>query len=319
MNIVVLDGYTLNPGDLSWGRLEKLGRVTVYDRTPANEIVSRSSEADIILTNKTPLTAETIANLPRLRYIGVLATGYNIVDIQAAQKADILVTNVPGYSRSSVAQLTFALLLELCLHVGKHNEAIHQGKWANSPDFSFTVSPLSELQGKTFGVVGFGDIGQAVAQIALAFGMRVVVASRTRKQDNLNGQIEWLDLPELLSTADVISLHCPLTASTERLIRYDTLKQMKQTAYLLNTSRGGLVDELDLANALNEGAIAGCGLDVLSSEPPQTSNPLLTARNCILTPHIAWASKEARIRLLDIAVTNVEAFLEGDPVHLVIS
>ncbi|WP_276357765.1 D-2-hydroxyacid dehydrogenase [Cohnella caldifontis] len=317
MNIVVLDGYALNPGDLSWEGLQRLGRLTVYDRTPPEEIVGRSAGADMILTNKTPLNAETISRLPRLKYIGVMATGYNIVDVKAARDAGIMVTNVPGYSTLSVAQLTFALLLELILHVAKHDEAVHSGAWVKSPDFSFTVASLTELQGKTFGVVGMGDIGQAAARIAFAFGMRVAAYSRTRKELSLGGDIEWLDRTELLERADVVSLHCPLTPETDRLIHRDTLARMKPTAYLLNTARGGLIDEADLAEALNEGRIAGCGLDVLSSEPPSPSNPLLTARNCLLTPHIGWASKEARQRLLDIAVSNAKGFMEGTPVYTV--
>jgi len=317
LNIVVLDGYALNPGDLSWEGLRRLGRLTVYDRTPPEEIVGRSAGADMILTNKTPLNAETISRLPRLKYIGVMATGYNIVDVKAARDAGIMVTNVPGYSTLSVAQLTFALLLELILHVAKHDEAVHSGAWVKSPDFSFTVASLTELQGKTFGVVGMGDIGQAAARIAFAFGMRVAAYSRTRKELSLGGDIEWLDRTELLERADVVSLHCPLTPETDRLIRRETLARMKPTAYLLNTARGGLIDEADLAEALNEGRIAGCGLDVLSSEPPSPSNPLLTARNCLLTPHIGWASKEARQRLLDIAVSNAKGFMEGTPVYTV--
>jgi len=318
MNIVVLDGYMLNPGDLSWEGLERFGRVTVYDRTLPADVADRAAGADVVLTNKALLTAETISRLPQLKYIGVMATGFNVVDIQAARAAGIHVTNVPGYGSASVAQMTFALLLELCSQVGRHHEAVQRGEWTNGPDFALTVAPLTELQGKRFGIVGMGDIGQAVARIALAFGMEVAAASRTRKAlDGVGGPVRWLELPELLATADVVSLHCPLTPDTQRLIRRDTLAGLKPTAFLLNTSRGGLVDEQDLADALNEGRIAGCGLDVLSSEPPSASNPLLHARNCIITPHNAWATKEARSRLLATAIANVEAFAAGQPTNLV--
>lgn len=319
MNIVVLDGYMLNPGDLSWDGLRKLGNVTVHERTAPEDVADRAAEADIVLTNKAILSADTIDRLPRLRYIGVMATGYNVVDIDAARAAGIVVTNVPGYSSASVAQLTFALLLELCSQVGKHHDAVQRGEWTASPDFAFTVAPLMELSGKTFGVVGMGEIGQAAARIALSFGMNVVASSRSRKPVDIGGPFMWLDMPELLASADVVSLHCPLTAETQRLIRRDTLALMKPTALLINTSRGGLVDEQDLADALNAGTIAGCGVDVLSSEPPSADNPLLHARNCIITPHIGWATKEARTRLMDITIHNVEAFLAGRAINIVSS
>jgi len=317
MNIVVLDGYMMNPGDLSWEGLKRLGNLAVYDRTPPADVAARAAEADIVLTNKALLTAETIARLPRLKYIGVMATGYNVVDLAAARAAGIRVANVPDYSTASVAQLAFALLLELCMQVGKHHDAVSRGEWTASPDFSLNIASLSELSGKTFGVVGMGDIGQAAARIALAFGMKVAVASRTRKQVDVGGEVEWMELPALLSAADVVSLHCPLTPDTDRLIRRDTLALMKPSAYLINTSRGGLTDEQDLADALNEGRIAGCGLDVLSAEPPAAANPLLQAKNCIVTPHVGWATLEARSRLMATTVANVEAFLAGRPVHIV--
>lgn len=318
MKIVVLDGYMLNPGDLSWEALERIGELTVYDRTDPADVAARAAEADAVLTNKAVLTAETIARLPRLRYIGVMATGYNVVDIAAARAAGITVTNVPGYSSASVAQLAFALLLELSMQVWKHHDAaVRQGGWAASADFSMKVAPLVELSGKTFGIVGMGDIGQAAARIALGFGMRVAVASRTRKPVDVGGDVAWMELPELLAASDVVSLHCPLTPDTERLIRRDTLARMKPSAYLINTSRGGLVDEQDLADALNVGTIAGCGLDVLSSEPPSPDNPLLHARNCLITPHVGWATREARTRCMATTAANLEAFVAGRPIHSV--
>lgn len=314
MNITVLDGYTLNPGDLSWTALEQFGELTVHDRTAPGEVATRAINADLLLTNKTPVTAETIANLPKLKYIGVLATGYNIVDVAAARAAGIVVTNVPGYSTASVAQLAFSLLLELCLRVQRHSDAVYAGQWTSSPDFCFTVSPLVELQGKTLGIVGMGDIGQAVAAIGRAFGMNIIASSRTRKP--LDG-VEWRELLDLLAEADAVSLHCPLTPDTQRLIRQETIARMKPTALLINTSRGGLIDEADLAAALNDGRIGGAGLDVLSAEPPSADNPLLQARNCVITPHIAWATREARGRLMDIAASNIEAFLSGKPKNTV--
>lgn len=318
MKIVVLDGYMLNPGDLSWEELRRFGELTVYERTDPADVAARAAEADAVLTNKAVLTAETIARLPRLRYIGVMATGYNVVDISAARAAGIVVTNVPGYSSASVAQLAFALLLELSMQIWRHHDAaVHQGGWTTSPDFSMKVAPLVELSGKTFGIVGMGDIGQAAARIAQGFGMKVAVASRTRKPVEVGGEIAWMELPDLLAASDVVSLHCPLTPDTERLIRRDTLARMKPSAYLINTSRGGLVDEQDLADALNEGTIAGCGLDVLSSEPPSPANPLLRARNCLITPHVGWATREARTRCMATTAANLEAFVAGRPVHVV--
>lgn len=318
MKIVVLDGYMLNPGDLSWEALKRIGELTVYDRTDPVDVAVRAAEADAVLTNKAVLTAETIARLPHLRYIGVMATGYNVVDIAAARAAGVVVTNVPGYSSASVAQLAFALLLELSMQVGQHHDAaVRRGGWATSPDFSMKVAPLVELSGKTFGIVGMGDIGQAAARIALGFGMKVAVASRTRKPIDIGGDVVWMELPELLAASDAVSLHCPLTPDTERLIRRDTLARMKPSAFLINTSRGGLVDEQDLADALNEGRIAGCGLDVLSSEPPSPANPLLHARNCLITPHIGWATREARARCMATTAANLEAFVAGQPVNAV--
>jgi glycerate dehydrogenase len=310
--IIVLDGYTLNPGDLSWAELHQLGNVTVYDRTAPEDIVERIVEADIVLTNKTPISVDTIRKLDKLAYIGVLATGYNIVDTAATRERGILVTNVPTYGTPSVAQHVFALLLELCNRVQVHNDAVHAGDWVSSPDFCFVRHPLMELAGKTLGLIGVGRIGQQTARIALAFGMNVIAVGSGKKQpDPLDG-VQWVNMSTLFTEADVISLHCPLTPQTDRLIRREWLQYMKRTALLINTSRGGLIQEADLADALNEGLIAGAALDVLAVEPPKADNPLLQARNCIITPHIAWATKEARARLIDTAVDNVRSFLNGN-------
>jgi glycerate dehydrogenase len=316
MNIVVLDGYTLNPGDLSWSRLESIGNLTVYERTPPDLIVDRAKDADVILTNKTPLRAETLEKLPKLAYIGVLATGYDVVDAGEAAKRGIPVANVPAYSSASVAQLVFSLLLELCHRVGLHDEAVRGGAWSAGPDFSFWKTPLVELAGKTLGIVGIGGIGEQVAAIGQAFGMNVIATNRSGKKPATEG-VRLVALERLFEESDVVTLHCPLTPETEGLIRAETLSRMKQSAFVINTGRGKLVKEQDLADALNSGTIAGAGLDVLSTEPPLAENPLLTARNCVITPHIGWASVEARARLMEIAAENVEAFLAGKPVHIV--
>ncbi|RKN82117.1 D-2-hydroxyacid dehydrogenase [Paenibacillus ginsengarvi] len=318
MNIVVLDGYTLNPGDLSWDRLTRLGQLQVYDRTPAELVVERAKEADIVLTNKTPLRAADLDQLPKLRYIGVLATGYDVVDTEAAGARGITVTNVPAYSSDSVAQLVFSLLLELCHRVGLHDEAVRAGSWAASPDFSFWRTPLVELSGKTLGIVGIGGIGEKVAVIGQAFGMNVIATNRSGKQPSIPGAtVKLVSTEELFEQADVVTLHCPLTPETEGLIGTETLARMKQTAFLINTGRGKLIREQELADALNAGVIAGAGLDVLSTEPPQAGNPLLSARSCVITPHIGWATGEARARLMETAAANVEAFLAGTPVNVV--
>lgn len=318
MSLVVLDGYTLNPGDLSWEELKKTaGGAVVYDRTPKELIVERAKDAELVLTNKTPLTAETIKQLPKLRYIGVLATGYDVVDVAAAAERGIVVTNIPAYSTDSVAQLVFALLLELCHHAGLHNEAVRGMEWSNQPDFCFWKTPLVELKGKTFGIIGYGTIGEQTAQIAAAFGMRVLAHNRSRKGKTDLPGFAWAEMEEILAEADVVSLHCPLTDETAGMINKETIAKMKKTAFLINTARGKLIVEEDLADALNEGRIAGAGLDVLSSEPPEPDNPLLRARNCVITPHIAWATKEARSRLMETAVLNVSRFLAGDPIHQV--
>ena len=317
MKIVVLDGYTLNPGDLSWSALEQIGDLTVYDRTPADQIIARSKGADILFTNKTPLMEASLAELAGLKYIGILATGYNVVDIEAAAKRGITVTNVPGYSTPSVAQLTFALLLELCNHVQAHSDAVREGEWTKSVDFSFWKYPILELQGKTMGIIGFGQIGRKVAEIAYAFGLNVIGHSRTIDKQYAHTHFKWTGLDALLQESDIVSLHCPLFPENEGMMNKHTLSKMKQTAFFLNTARGGLIVEEDLADALNNGGIAGAGLDVLSVEPPLTDNPLLTAKNCIMTPHIAWASKESRSRLMDIVVDNLRRFLDHDPINVV--
>ncbi|MGE5519335.1 MAG: D-2-hydroxyacid dehydrogenase [Candidatus Dadabacteria bacterium] len=317
MKIVVLDGFTLNPGDLSWDKLELLGDVTVYERTPEMQVYERAKDADIILTNKAIVSGDVINKLSRLKYIGVLATGYNIVDVDTAKQKGIPVTNVPGYSTDSVVQLTFAFLLELCLHVQRHSDAVMEGKWARSKDFAFWDYPLIELAGKTMGIVGFGSIGQKVADIATAFGMNVIAHSRTHTNQSGRKIFKWVNLQELLQISDVISIHCPLTVETKGLINKEALHKMKPSAFLLNTARGPVVVDQDLADALNNDVIAGAGIDVLSMEPPAIDNPLFKAKNCLITPHIGWASIEARARLIDNVAGNISAFLAGKPVNVV--
>jgi glycerate dehydrogenase len=317
MKIVILDGYALNPGDLSWEAFKQLGELTVYDRTPTDKVVERALGADVVITNKTPIGEKDLDQLPDLKYIGVIATGYNIIDIETAKKKGILVTNVPGYSTASVVQLTFALLLELCLHVQRHSDSVMEGKWARSLDFSFWDYPLVELSGKTMGIIGFGEIGQAVADVATAFGMNILGNSRTQTDQSKRNNFKCASVEELLKEADVVSIHCPLTPETEALINKDSLKTMKNSAFLINTARGPIVAEQDLADALNDGVIAGAGIDVLSVEPPNANNPLFKAKNCLITPHIAWATLEARSRLMAIAVENLSSFSKGVPVNIV--
>lgn len=312
MKIVVLDGHTTNPGDISWEPLERCGDCTIHPRTAVADVVPRGAGAEIVLTNKTPVTREALAQLPGLRYIGVLATGFNIVDVAAARERGIPVCNVPEYSTPNVAQATFALLLELTNQTGLHDRTIHEGRWSSCPDYCYWEGELVELAGLTLGLVGYGRIAQAVAAIGRAFGMRVVHSRREP-----TGDPDCMPLDTLLARSDVVSLHCPLTPQTQGLIDARRLGLMKPTAFLLNTSRGPLINEADLAAALDAGRIAGAGLDVLSVEPPPASNPLLTARNCILTPHIAWATRNARRRLVDVAAANVRAFLDGRPQHVV--
>ncbi|RAP76315.1 D-2-hydroxyacid dehydrogenase [Paenibacillus montanisoli] len=312
MKIVVLDGYTLNPGDLNWDELGKLGELVVYDRTAREDIVSRAAGAEAILTNKTPFSAETIRSLPGLRYIGVLATGYNIVDTKAAAEHGVAVTNVPDYSTHSVVQLVFALLMEHAYRVSEHSKAVHNGRWSAGPDFTFSLHPLMELAGKTIGIVGYGQIGQQVAKAALAFGMKVVVHTRTEKAVPGLEAVQFMPLDDLFRNSDIVTLHCPLTPETTGLVNARTLGLMKHTAYLINTARGGHIAEQDLADALNNGRIAGAGLDVLSVEPPPVDQPLLNAANCAITPHIGWATVEARSRLMGIAASNLRSFQQGD-------
>ena len=314
-NIVILDGFTANPGDLSWRKLENLGNLKVYDRTSPDEVVSRCAEAGIVLTNKTVLSAETLRQLPRLRLISVLATGYNVVDVKEAARLGITVCNVPSYSTMSVAQNVFALLLDITNEVAHYSADVRAGSWSRCEDFAYTDTPLLELAGKRMGIVGYGAIGSKVAEIARAFGMEVCAFS-SKTQESLGDAIK-VDLDTLFKTSDVISLHCPLTDDTYHLADQSRLEQMKPTAILINTGRGPLVDESALARALNSGQIFAAGLDVLSQEPPQADNPLLTARNCRITPHISWATKQARIRLLDISVENIRAFLNGMPQNVV--
>ena len=314
MKIVILDGYTANPGDLSWQALEELGTVTVYNRTKAHETVARAAEAEIVLTNKVVLNREAIQQLPRLRYIGVLATGYNVVDIEAAHEHGIMVTNVPAYSTESVAQMVFAHLLTVTNRTEHYAVANRKGRWTTNPDFCYWDFPHTELAGKTFGVVGLGNIGRRVADIALAFGMKVKAFT---SKENLPPGIEKASWEELLHTSDVLSLHCPLTENTRQLINHDALGRMKPTAVLINTGRGPLVDDMAVAEALAEGRLAAFCADVLTEEPPKADQPLLKQPNAFITPHIAWATKEARIRLLQVATDNVRSFLNGQPQNVV--
>lgn len=314
MNIVVTDGYTLNNGDLSWHALAQLGTLTVYDRTPADLIVPRCMDADIVLTNKVPFSRDTLAQLPQLQCICVLATGYNVIDTTAAKENGIVVCNVPGYGTASVAQHAFALLLELTNNVGLHSTTVRQGKWQHARDWCYTEKPIMELWGKTFGIIGLGSIGLQAAHIAAAFGMKVAFYNPSLKQ-GVKG--EQKSLTSVFEESDVVSLHCPLKENNAGFVNYALLQKMKPTAYLLNTSRGQLIHEPHLARALDEGVIAGAALDVLSSEPPSENNPLLQARNCLITPHNAWMSKEARQRIMDITAQNITAFLKGMPANRV--
>ena len=319
MKIVVLDGYTLNPGDLSWEGLKKIGDLTIYDRTPFNteEIIKRIGGAEIVFTNKTPLPKAVIIKSESLKYIGVLATGYNVVDVKAAKELDITVANVPSYGAVSVAQFTMALLLEMCHYVGNHNNAVKSGKWTQSPDFCFWDSPLIELEGKTMGIIGFGSIGQATSKVAQAFGLKVLFNNRSKKPELESVSCKQVERDELFSRSDIISLHCPLFESTLGIINSGNIMTMKDGVMIINTARGGLVVEEDLADALNSGKVFRAAVDVVSEEPIKADNPLLKAKNCIITPHTAWASKEARTRLMNITVENLEAFLNGNPINVV--
>ena len=316
MKIVILDGYTANPGDLSWGSLKEMGEVTVYERTRREEIAGRAADADIVLTNKVVMDREMMALLPRLKYIGVLATGYNVVDITAARERDIIVTNVPAYSTESVAQTVFAHLLTVTNRTEHYAQQNRLGRWAENRDFCYWDTELTELAGKTMGIVGLGHIGRRVAEIALAFGMQVK-AMTSKKAEELPAGIQKAELQSLLATSDVVSLHCPLTEGTRHLIHRETLRLMKPSAILINTGRGPLVDDEALAEALNEGQLRAYCADVVTEEPPKADHPLLHAPNAFITPHIAWATVEARKRLLQTAIGNVEAFVNGHPVNVV--
>lgn len=315
MKIVVLDGFSVNPGDMTWGELETLGDVTIYDRTAAADVVERCRGAQIVLTNKVAITDAEMAQLPDLRMIGILATGYNIVDTAAARRRGITVSNVPGYSTQSVAQQAIALLLTITNHVEEYSMENREGRWSRCRDFCYWMHPLTELDGKTIGIVGYGHIGRAVARIAAALGMKVAVCS-SRPQEELP-EVVKMDLDELFSKSDVVSLHCPLTSENARMVNRERLALMKPTAILINTARGGLIDEQALADALDSGRIYAAGLDVMTQEPPKEDNPLLGARNCFITPHIAWATVEARRRLVDIVTGNVKNFLAGKPSNVV--
>ena len=316
MKIIVLDGYTLNPGDLSWQELEKLGECTIYDRTQPDELLERANGAEILMTNKTVISRENIEKLPDLKCIGVLATGYNVVDIAAARERKIPVTNVPSYGTGAVAQMVFAHLLNLCQQVAHHSRTVSAGRWSKSPDFCYWDFPLVELSGLTMGIVGYGQIGRAVAELSKAFGMRVIFYD-VRDPGELPPGVSSVDLQRLFTESDVVSLHCPLTEENHRFVDSNLLSLMKPTAFLINTSRGPLIDEDALFQALETGRIAGAGLDVLEREPPTYNCPLMKARNCFITPHIAWATQSARERLMAIAVENVRSFMAGNPVNVV--
>jgi len=315
MKIVVLDGHTLNPGDLSWERIEKMGKLTVYDRTPPELTIERAKEARAVFTNKVILDAGVLDQLPQLKFIGVLATGYNVLDIDKANEKGIVVCNIPAYSTASVAQMVFAHILNFTQQVARHAESVSNDDWANSIDFSYWLTPQTELAGKTIGIIGFGRIGQAVARIARALDMKVIFQNRSTKSTNI--EATQVDMDTLLKTSDFVSINCPLTDENKGFINKASLKKMKSSAFLVNTGRGPLINEQDLADALNIGKIAGAGLDVLSDEPASAENPLPHAKNCFITPHIAWATIEARQRLMKIAGDNLEAFLKGNPVNVV--
>ena len=320
MKIVVLDGFTLNPGDLNWNALKNLGECKIYDRTSLTddaEIISRIGDAEIVFTNKTPLTKKILDACPNVKYIGVLATGYNVVDLDAAKSKKIPVTNIPNYSTQAVAQFAFALLLEICHHVAAHSQAVHDGLWTRCKDFCFWNYPLIELAGKTIGIIGYGRIGQATAKIAAAFGMKVIAFSPHREIGTKAGDCSFVELDTLFKASDVIALHCPLFPSTQGIICADNIAKMKDGVIIINNGRGGLVVEKDLRAALDSGKVLAAGVDVVSTEPISGDNPLLGAKNCFITPHISWAPKESRARLMNIAVENLKAWLAGKPVNVV--
>lgn len=316
MNIVVLDGYTLNPGDITWEGMEKLGCLTVYDRTPTDKIVERIENAEVVFTNKTPISKETFEACPNIKFVGVLATGYNVVDVVAAKEKGISVTNIPTYGTDAVGQFVIGLLLEICHHIAHHDKAVHDGRWENNDDWCFWDYPLIELAGKTMGIIGFGRIGQTTGRIAKALGMKVI-AYDEYPNDAGKEFAEYVSLNALYSKSDVIALHCPLFPSTEGIINKNNIAKMKDGVIILNNSRGPLIVEQDLADALNSGKVYAAGVDVVSTEPIKADNPLLTAKNCIITPHISWAPKESRQRLMNIAVDNLEAFIKGEPKNVV--
>lgn len=319
MKIVNLDSYALNPGDLDWSPLKELGDCTFYDRTPVNddnEILKRIGDAEIVLTNKTPLDEHVISTAPNLKYIGVTATGYNVIDTEAATKANIPVTNIPTYGTDAVAQFSFALLLEITSHVGLHNQLVHDGRWSSNPDFTFWAKPLMELQGKTLGLIGFGSIAKKVAEIGHAFSMNIIFYNHRPKTD-LPNYVKQVSLEELYQQSDIISLHVPQTPETTEMINQKAISQMKDGVILINTARGGLISEKDVADALNDSKIAAAGVDVVQKEPIPTDSPLLSAKNCYITPHIAWAPRETRNRLLGIVVDNLQAFLNGERLNVV--
>ena len=317
MKIVVLDGYVLNPGDLSWSNLASLGELIVYDRTKPGDVIERIADAEIIYTNKTVINEEIITACPNLKFIGVLATGYNVVDIVAAKKNKIVVTNIPDYGTTAVAQFTFGLILELCHRIGLHSDSVKHGKWSNNSDFSYCLTPQTELKDKILGIIGFGKIGKAVLKIAQAFGLKVVISTAYPQEQYLNENVKFVTTTELIKISDIISLHCPLTTQNEKLINKDRIKEMKDGVMIINTARGGLIDEKALAEGLATRKVLGAALDVVSAEPISSNNPLLKAPNCIITPHIAWAPKEARQRLMDIAVLNLGKYLEQTPINIV--
>jgi len=317
MKIVVLDGYTENPGDLNWDALQALGDVRIYDRTPEKEIIKRIDDAEIVFTNKTPLSQNIFTSCPTIKYIGVLATGYNVVDTTSAKEHNIIVTNIPTYGTDSVAQFAIGLLLELCHHIGSHSDSVHQGDWNKSPDWCYWNYPLIELAGKTIGIIGFGRIGHRTGQIAKAFNTHVIVNDQYENPAFVKEGFTYVEREELFKTSDVIILHCPLFPSTNQFINKESISQMKDGVMIINNSRGQLINENDLADALNSGKVAGAALDVVSTEPIQEDNPLLYAQNTILTPHISWAPKESRLRLMNIAVDNLKSWMDGNPINVV--
>jgi glycerate dehydrogenase len=317
MKIVILDGYTENPGDLSWDAMARLGQLAVFDRTPADQILARIGDSEAVIINKVPLSADTIDRCPSMKYIGVLATGYNVVDIEAARRRGIPVCNIPAYGTAAVGQFAIALLLEICHHVGAHSDLVHAGKWQNSPDFCFWDYPLIELAGKTMGIIGFGRIGQTTGRIAEALGMDVLVHDKVVNKALETEKLHYTSLEQIYANSDVIALHCPLFPETAGMINRESIARMKDGVIIINNSRGPLIVEQDLAEALKSGKVFAAGLDVVSSEPIKADNPLLGAPNCLITPHISWASKESRQRLMDIAVENLARFIAGTPINVV--